>query len=694
MEKIVKDMKITVADSGAVGIAVLGENTFLSDGCPFELAIDGSTLSHHATLKEQREEENALRLTYAFPYGMEATARIKMIPGTSVVEQTVTVVNRGEEMHVLTAVTSASLHAVGADGKKTWYDPEKYLLRYATSAWTKEGQWRAVTPEQMGVIPGCHHPWERARAFLYSCGSYSTVRMYPFFVLEEKEHGRVYFMEHLGAGNWSFELFHLGGYAKNGISMSVSGATEENGWHTTLFPGESYTTTPAVYGCTNGGLEEAVREMLIYRRATTAYGYAGREIPLVFNDYMNCLWGQPSDKALLPLIKAAGEAGAEYFCIDAGWHRNEADHSLGHKGDWIVADERFGEGGLAAIFAAIKAAGMKPGVWFEWESLQDTAKAFHLSPDCLLTRHGKPIVRKESGCYLFNMRSPAVRAHLHARVDALYAMGVRYIKNDYNFDTGTGTDMYGTSLAEGTRLCQEALYSFVEELKEKYPDLVIENCGGGALREDHGTLRHFDLQSTSDQEYYENYPSVLSGTLCYVAPEKAGIWAYPHPICFDKFFDPNGLPADLYDGMADGENTIFNMVNGMCGAMYLSGHIEAMDEANRALLHEGVETYKSIRRTIAGATPVFPLPHLLLNRDGFAAQGLLSENGEELLLAVWRVRAEGDTVRIPLGKYAKGFAAEMLYPADPHGASFSYDGETLTVTLPHPISGRYFRLKK
>ncbi len=692
MEKIVKDMKLTVAESGAVQLSQKDSTLLLTDGCPFEIAMDGGQLYRWAQLKETKEEKNALVLTYALPGGLEATVRMELFASASLVRQTVSVINRGEEAHSLTYLSSVTLHGLGGEGQKHWYDPEKYLLRYPNADWTREGQWKARTPEDLGVVPSCYHPWERPTARLSSVGSWAAAGIYPFFVLEEKEQENVFFMELEGAVNWAFDLFHIGGYAKNGIGMALSAATVDNGWQVTLFPGESYTTVPAIYGCTKGALEDAVREMLVYRRASTKHGFAYRDIPLVFNDYMNCLWGQPSDKALLPLIKAAGEAGAEYFCIDAGWHRNEADHSLGHKGDWIVADERFGESGLAAIFAAIMAAGMKPGVWFEWEAVNPTAAAMQLAPDALLTRFGKPIVKDNN--YHFNMRCPAVRAHLHARVDALYDMGVRYIKNDYNADTGAGTDMYGTSLAEGTRLCQEALYSFVEEVKAKHPDLLIENCGSGALRDENGTLQHFDLQSTSDQEYYESYPSVLSGSLHYMAPEKAGIWAYPHPITFDQFFDQNGLPADLYADMADGENTIFNMVNGMCGAMYLSGHIEAMDEANRALLHEGVETYKSIRRTIAGATPVFPLPHLLLNRNGFAAQGLLSENGDELLLAVWRVRAAGDTVRIPLGKYAKGFAAEMLYPADPHGATFSYDGETLTVTLPHPISGRYFRLKK
>lgn len=40
-------------------------------------------------------------------------------------------------------------------------------------------------------------------------------------------------------------------------------------------------------------------------------------LKVIFNDYMNCLWGHPTAEEEFPLIDAAAEAGCEYFCIDA-----------------------------------------------------------------------------------------------------------------------------------------------------------------------------------------------------------------------------------------------------------------------------------------------------------------------------------------------------------------------------------------
>lgn len=702
LEKVIRDMQITVGDcnekgdGGGYRLCPVGSGKPAEvNTMPFEVAIDNNDVRTRfgKYLGMEEKEDGSFVLRYEVRGILLAEVRVTPVADANVLRQTVTLTNKSEAPCLINSFTSVSLFSLGITGEKKWHDPSKFLFHYPVSGWMVEGNWKQATLREIGVLPGHDYDWARSIATFSSQGSWGTKMYYPLFVLEDKEAGDVYYMELEGAQHWDFRMFQVGGYSAEGVAMSIGAASDANAWHYHLAPGESYTSVPAIYGCCHGGFEEAVREMLVYRRASTAYGYHGRRIPVVFNDYMNCLWGRPSDSRLIPLIDAAGAAGADYFCIDAGWQRNLPENTAGQNGDWLVAEERFGSLGLRGIFDRIRERGMLPGVWFEWESVASTADSYKIAPDCLITRFGRPI--RSDDRHHFNYLSPEVRAHMHARIDALYEMGVRYIKNDYNADLGSGTDMYGTALAEGTRRASEAFYSFVEEVHERHPDLVIENCGGGAGREDNGTLRHFHLQSTSDQEHYENYPAIINGSLAFLAPEKTGIWAYPYP--YDSIELSAGAPIcppARIEEWKDGEQTVFNLVNGMCGFLYLSGHISHMDEENRALLHEGVATYQKISDKIASSVPVFPLPMISINEDGFAAQGLLSADGEELFLAVWRIRAEEDTVRIPLEKYAPGYRAEMLYPTDPRGATFSYDGSDLTVTLPKKISARYFRLSK
>ena len=96
-----------------------------------------------------------------------------------------------------------------------------------------------------------------------------------------------------------------------------------------------------------------------------------------------------------------------------------------------------------------------------------------------------------------------------------------------------GAEIRGSSPGEGLKKSAEAFYVLIDRVKKKHPDMKIENCGSGAMRSDNGTLRHFELQSTSDQEFYDLNPSIASGYAACIMPEKAGIWALSliHKMC-------------------------------------------------------------------------------------------------------------------------------------------------------------------
>ncbi len=612
-------------------------------------------------------------------YKLEVSVSLENFIGTSATKQVNTITNRGEQDVVLSGFSSAAIKTA------------RGLVGVDRSRWMSEGQWNFFTPLECGLIPVSDHPWERETYAISSVGSWSTGVFYPLTVVLGED-GFAYYMELEGAHNW--QLTHSVTRSTESPLYELEGtsAHEENGgWTYVLKPGESYTTQPAVFGRVNGGFEEVCADLVAYKRATSLTRFENDTIPVVFNDYMNCLWGQPSDKKLIPLIDAAAKAGCEYFCIDAGWHKNarNAEGWSGSSGDWIVANEKFGEGGLAGIFAHMKEKGLRPGVWFEFDTVNASAAAHDLGDDengekCLLSRYGKEFPRA-----FFNFRNKKVRAHLRSRVAELYGMGVRYIKNDYNQTTGIGCDSEGNSPAEGLVRNYEAFVSFIDELREEFTDLVIENCGSGACRADHGTLKHFHLQSTSDQEHYYNYPSIIIGSAAHYAPEKAGIWSYPMPIYYDE--QKNAEFGDEWRArFADGEQTIFNMVNGMCGALYQSGHIEHADGKNFALVAEGIAAYKSMRGDIIRSHPIFPTGTLRIGEEKNAAFGLENPDRTRAYLAVWRIGTDDEIVKIDLSKYGYK-SAKAFYPAS--GECGIEDG-ILTVKLPEKYSARMILLEK
>lgn len=607
-------------------------------------------------------------------YRLKVTVHTTTYPTTGAIRQTNTIENCGKDPVVLSGFSSAFIHTcrgkIGVDRNR----------------WQAEGQWNFFSPEQCVLVPATIHPWERETYTISSVGSWSTGVFYPLTIVLGED-GYAYYMEIEGAHNWQLTHMVTGSMTSPAFALEGTAAHEENGgWHYTLLPGESYTTEPAVFGRVKGGYEEVCAELVAYKRAVSLTHHANDTIPVVFNDYMNCLWGAPSDKKLLPLIDAAADVGCEVFCIDAGWHKNASPGTYGAAGDWIVADERFGDEGLAGIFTHMRERGLTPGVWFEWDTVNASAAAHDLDDDCLLKRYGKPFPRA-----FFNFQNEKVRAHLTARVDALYSMGVRYIKNDYNQTTGIGCDCGDLAPAEGLIRNYHAFCDFVDRLRAKYPDLVIENCGSGACRADNGTLAHFHLQSTSDQEFYYWYPSVIIGSMAHFAPEKAGIWSYPMAVPFDRREDFAPDKA-WYDEMASGEATIFNLVNGMCGTLYQSGRIDLADEKNRALVREGIAAYKRMRADIVTSHPIVPTApeNVRIGTYGNAAAGLETADRTKAYLAVWRIGSESDTVCVDLTKYGCT-KAQAWYPAE---CDYSFADGILTVKLPEKFSARMILLTK
>lgn len=610
------------------------------------------------------------------------------------VAQTVTAENRSDRPVTLTELSSCLVKEMGQDTRFGLECAEQGVLHWFENAWEAEFQKRECTLGQAGLTAASTH--QLARSFrLLSQGSYTTARWMPLLACEFPEQDRIFFCTLEADGSWMAECGcdRLYEGAGGGYYLTLSGLHHRAlGTFVSLEPGESYTAPTALFGLCRGGFEEAVSVLTSARRER----YGGRPMPLMFNDYMNCLWGQPTREKLLPLIEAAAAAGCEGFCIDAGWYVTKGVSWGRNLGDWIPSADSFGREGLKGILDTIAAHGMRPGVWFELEVCGEDALAYRNPDEWFLTRFGKRVGGNER-CF-FNLTNPEVRAYLKSRVQALYELGVRYIKNDYNDCIGSSCDLDGGRSA-GLETHHRAAMAFYDDLKASFPDLLLENCGSGAMRCDFGTLRHFDLQSTSDQELYYFYPSIAMGALANIPPERAGIWAYPFPHLFDQRGEESALTAPDY-AHADPRETVFNLVTGLCGTLYLSGRIDRANARSAALIKEACALYKSSRAFLASAIPVYPLGfHSYRDQSGFAALGLISPDRRRLRLAVWRLGGQQDTVEIALDRYLlsassaleQGVAPPDLrvraaFPERPDGCSFALTAALLRVTLPQARS--------
>lgn len=595
----------------------------------------------NATGPEVREDGKTVLKTYTLPLADGAltveTREERITDRASRLSACVT--NRSGEDVLVNGIAALYYRGIPVDGD-WWKDKDRFSVWVCRNAWQGEGQWDEKSLQDLGLYPTYNHQ-NFSTVRLESYGSWTSAYTHPCVILCDKKANRSWCVDPEFSGA---RFVEIGSEVREGqtyLYIYAASAHARCGWHKILEPNASYDTEKAAFAMVEGGFEEAVAAMTEYRRKTSLVSWEKGYAPLCFNDYMNCLWAQPTDKKLVPLIAAAAEVGCEIFCIDAGWFGNWHDPATGMNGNWTPKDALFGEGGLQKIINLIKEKGMVPGLWLELESVLSGATFFREHPEYLATRFGKKIRRDFP-----DFRIPQVREYFTKQIDALCAMGVGYFKNDYNANLNAGCDSFaGGTVNDGTREYIEAFLSFIDETLARHPGLIIENCGSGAMRSDNGCLSHFYLQSTSDQEDYFRMPSIIQGSLAQMPPEKAGVWGFPYSLLHPVLRED---PAKVI--RCDEAETVYNMAAMLFGCGYMSGHIYLADAVNMARMKEGADFYKQVRLWTCRASAVYPtgLGHM---DDKIFTLGLYSERDKKLLLGVFTNGVEATELTLDLSSY-------------------------------------------
>jgi alpha-galactosidase len=593
--------------------------------------------------------------------GLAAEVSYRVLAGQGTVRSWVRLTNRGPAPVTVESVTSflcGSLEEAG-DLDVLW----------AENDWLAEGRWqrqplREALPD---LSRHAHGASPRGRLGRTSLGTWSSGTYLPMGALVSRRtgHAWVWQVEHSGGWHWQVGEHTRGEAAGPGVPgayLAVLGPADlEHHWHATLAPGEVFTTVPAAVTVSGNGLDDALGRLTRYRRAIRRPHPDHERLPVIFNDYMNTVMGDPTTERLMPLIAAAAQAGAEYFCIDAGWYAELGEGWWDTVGAWRPSASRF-PGGLTAVLDRIRELGMVPGLWLEPEVIGVRSPLAARLPDgAFFTRRGQRVT--ENGRHHLDLRHPAVVRHLDETVDFLVSeLGIGYLKLDYNINGGPGTDAGGLGAGAGLLGHNRAHLDWLDGVLDRHPDLVIENCGSGGMRTDYALLARMQLQSTSDQQDHLRYPPVAAAAPAAMTPEQAAVWAYPQP----------GFSAD---------EIAFTLASAMLSRVHLSGHLDRMSPGQRALVAEAIGVYKQIRPAIARSVPFWPLG-LPGWEDPWIALG--ARGPEASYLTVWRRGPGPDRVRLPVPALrGRPADARILFPAA-MDASASWDPApgSVTVTLP------------
>jgi alpha-galactosidase len=634
------DLGIEVADDGTATLARLaaggGPEAGAAQGLPLvDVIVAGtgrswsgsryaeSVVGHRLRYLDHEQDADhewrQLRIELEDPEtGLRAEVFYQVLTGRGAVRSWVCLTNGGSEPVTVESVTSFLAGGLpGSLGEASVADLD---VLWAENDWLAEGRWqrRALRDALPDLNRAAHGGDPRGRFGLTSEGSWSSGTYLPMGAVVDRHTGQAWAwqIEHNGGWHWQLGEFtaHRAAGRADGVYLALLGPTDsEHHWRLPLAPGASFTTVPAAIAVSDQGFEGAIAGLTACRRAARRPHEDHRRLPVIFNDYMNTLNADPTTERLLPLIAAAAQVGAEYFCIDAGWYAELGEGWWDSVGLWKPSSTRF-PNGISEVLDCIRAQGMVPGLWLEPEVVGVRSPVAHQLPDeAFFARGGGRVV--EHGRYHLDLRHRAAVKHLDEVIDFLVGdMGVGYLKLDYNINAGPGTETGGVSAGAGLLEHNRAYLQWLDRVLDRYPALTIENCASGGMRIDYANLSHVQLQSTSDQQDYLRYPPIAAAAPAAIAPEQAAVWAYPQPAFTD-------------------DEIAFTLCGAMLGRIHLSGHIDQMSQRQRSLVADAVRVYKAIRADVALAVPFWPLG-LPGWTDSWLALGLRAPDAT--YVAAWR----------------------------------------------------------
>lgn len=600
--------------------------------------------------------------------GTEVVSHFQFYNGISVARTWTVVTNKGNETQTLEYVSSFCLTGIEKEGVLP--QDRKMEIGVCHNSWQRELQWKTYTLPQVGLEQAQNLDYQHSSK-VFACtnvGNWSAKEYIPMGCLTNKETGSYLFWQIENNGSWRWEISDREGH----LYLQLSGPSEiESHWSKDLKPGDSFTSVPCAVGVNAEGFDEAMGELTKYRRAIRRRNRDNKTLAVIFNDYMNCLWGDPTTEKELPLIDAAADAGCDYFCIDAGWYAEGSWWDW--VGEWQENRRRF-PNGLKEVTDYIRKKGMIPGVWLEIEVMGIRCPMVDEVCDdsWFFMRHGKRVYDRSR--YQLDFRNEKVRNYADSVIDRLVReYGVGYIKMDYNIEPGIGTETNADSVGDGLLGHERAYLAWLDGVFKRHPDLIIENCSSGGLRMDYAMLSRYSIQSTSDQDDYRRYCTIAANAPLALTPEQAAVWSYP-----------------MWGG--DREEVVFNMINAMLLRIHQSGHLGNIDEQSKALVKQGIRVYKQIRRDIREGLPFWSLGTSSFS-DEWVSLGLRCE--KSAYIALWRRESAEDCVRLPVGFLkGKNVNVSCIYP-DFNEERFEWHKENgeLAVRLPKPYTARLFKLE-
>ena len=335
-------------------------------------------------------------------------------------------------------------------------------------------------------------------------------------------------------------------------------------------------------------------------------------------------------------MRRASAIGVELFVIDAAWYtgagaNGQGDFSSG-LGSYEVDPVRF-PARLVGMSDQAHALGMKLGLWIEPERIAlSTIHTPGLAQESWLATLDGSYDSDGTVAQLCLASAAARKWVLHQLVTLIDTLHPDYLKWDNNFWINCNRAGHGHGLQDGNFAHVLGLYELLDELRQRYPDLLIENVAGGGNRLDYGMLAYTDAawmdDSTSPSDHVRHNIEGLS----YAFPP-----AYLLSFVIDS--DEEALAGP------DLPQIIRSREPGVLGFTYKGADL---DDALMFQFAEEIARYKLLRDTISRASAMLLDDQAPTELDGWdVVQEVADDQRHALIFAFKADPSEGHLTVMP-----------------------------------------------
>lgn len=572
-------------------------------------------------LVEQTASLDSVCTVLQSPDGLQVVHSVELVAGGALLFRC-TVENLSAEPVVIEALSSFCLSAITPFARDD--ASGRLVLHRMRSAWSAEGRLVSEGLEDLHLERSWLGVAGMSERF-GQVGSMPARGWMPFVAVEDRVAGVTWGAQLAWGGSWQLEVARLG----DDVALAGGLADREFGhWAKTISPGQSLTSPEAIVAVVSGGVDE-LHDVLLEAQDGHADDAPEVEadLPIVVNEWCSS-WGSPSHESLVTLADRLAGSGVRYLVIDAGWFRPEGEKAWAQAhGDWIPNTEQF-PFGMKGVADALRERGLIPGLWFELETVGADSMAYHCV-DRLLHRDGVPLT--VGSRRFWNLARPEVVDHLvDTVVDVLDGAGFGYLKIDYNETIGLGSD-HEDGLGEGLRQQVLGSYGLLRKIRERMPDLVVENCASGGHRLEPSFVGRTAMTSCSDAHEIVEIPIIAAEVQRVVLPRKAQVWAVIHA-------------EDPLDRVT------YSLAAGFLGRLCLSGALADLGEEQWALVRRAIDLYRNTAPILKrGTSRRFGRRGGSWRRpEGWQAVRRLSEDGRRALIVLHSFRDAPNRSDVPL----------------------------------------------